>query len=99
MFDLLAWSPVISAIGVALIAGGYGFRQFRARSREPLPPTWPEMWEHGREQDEKIAALGRMLMTLLDQWPKGSSRPKFDDADIKLLEKTIPTARLRTRED
>jgi len=86
--------PVIGGIAIAVVGGGMAIWSRwggdRARARQPLPPTWPEMWERMDKQDEKIAALTRIVVAAADQWPTDVAGPVFQEADLAVLEETLP---------
>lgn len=59
------WWPIWSPIALLLLGGLITFATAawnrrggeRAARRNPLPPTWPEMWARIDAQDQKIDAL------------------------------------------
>jgi hypothetical protein len=98
------WPLVVAAVG-GLIAGIWAFanrkgsERFQARSLNP--PTWPEMWQHMKDQDARINALeekfnsrtraiSNILRALALQWPKNVPAPIFDKTDLDILGDTIP---------
>jgi hypothetical protein len=91
MFDLTPWLPsIITAIVVALIGGFYGWRKYRTRFTQSVPPTWPEVWTRLDEQDKKIAALVSVLETVADEWPSNVKGPVFDPKDLLILQDAVP---------
>lgn len=94
--DLL---PTLGGIAIALVAGSLAawsrWGGDRNRARQPLPPTWPEMWARMDLQDEKIAALTRIVVAAADQWPTEAAGPVFQESDLTILEDTLPAVWLQ----
>lgn len=88
----------ISAVAVifAAIYAGVNFSKNRKADRiaaatNIAPATWPEMWDKIDKMEKKNTALINVVEDLVRQWPVGSPRPVFDQADVAVLSGTIPS--------
>lgn len=101
MPELVPYLPLIAGVAVALIAGAFAVYQRVRGEKRQLPPTWPEMWARMDALELRVAARDKAFANILqaaaDQWPKEIPGPVFDDADIEILEDTIPSQWLRRR--
>lgn len=91
--DFLRWWPIWSP-ALLLILGGASTGIWvivnrrggeKAARKNPLPPTWPEMWARIDAQDEKIDELERLLLAATGEVGTLTSEVKRRDDQIDQL--------------
>jgi hypothetical protein len=103
---VVQWLPTISGLLVAAAGGVFAlWARFggdkaarRAALKNPLPPTWPEMWNRITSLETTVEtmrnekrAMANVLRDASEQWPVDVPGPVFDPDDIAALDDTMPS--------
>lgn len=83
-------------IAAGVVGGIFGARNRRRQELIPVPPTWPEILTRFDLQDRKINALGRLLVSAVDQHPADAPPLLLNPEDLEIVADTLPANWRRT---